>query len=223
MENNANYKVFCDVIIHEIGHLLIDMILENECDDFTINSIEIIYNSRNIMPLKGMLLFTDSYKTLAKEVEISGYKLLVDGGDVNRIKLTQISLLFGSLFQSMFKINVWAPYFKRILDTYGEDDIKCFKTICSHQGVTFDEYFCEYLFCEYFEKSLTRLRDELRNEIVKMVKENYIQFNESDKSQNFIEKTYVVFGLEELKEKINNLNVYKEFVEAVKKYSFNNT
>lgn len=221
MENNSNYNVFCDILIHEIGHLLIDMILENEYDDFTINRIEIMYNSRNIMPVKGKILFTDSYKTLPKEVEINKYKLLVDSGDVYRIKLTQISLLFGSLFQSMFKINVWAPNFKRILDTNGENDITSFKTICLHQGVTFDEYFCEYLFCDYFEVSLIKLRDEIRNELVKMVKENYIQFNKSEKIQNFIEKTYVVFRLEELKEKINNLDVYKEFVEAVKKYSFN--
>src|SRR5690606_11910972 len=223
MENYPNYKTFSNILIHEIGHLWIEMIIEDEYDSFSIIGIELCYNTRIIFPEKGALKYVDlefapnSTTVIRQEY----YKSLVNNGSSNRVKLTQICLLFGSLFRCVFANFPSYMSFGSILKEEGKCDLESFKELCSFQGVDYNDYFSEKLFHEYFENIVAKIIENLRQEIVEFVNKNYELFNSREKTKNYMKESYNVIGVDELKVKIKSLDNYKEFVEIVKKYSFN--
>lgn len=214
-----NYNVFFSVAVHEIGHLLIEMIIEKEYSDYSIIGIEIEYNPRILKLEKGKVKYLDLNVSRSKELNKNGYELLVESGDLKRIKLTEISLLFGSLYQSMFNSSCF--WFSKTLKEDGESDLSCFKNMCKYKNIEFEKYFCEHKFCVYFENILRSLNNDLRKDIKDFIDFNYNEFNQIEKTEKYSEKGIYEFkGLEQLRNKIDSSDTYKELVDLVKNYSF---
>lgn len=211
-------QVIREVVAHEIGHLLIDMIIEDEYEEYQIQGLNIFYYPKyNTREYSTYKVISGSIKYQDKNIK--SFEELVNEGKPLKIKLTEISLLFGCYFQSQFARthfnDLFSPY------DYGYDDRQNFIKICRLRGFKFSTYYNETNFVEYFEEISLKLKEELHSEIIEISNEIFKQYKQLGQLNRI---DTVGFSIQEnlhsLKYKIKSLEIYKEFVEAVKSYSF---
>src|SRR5690606_20550908 len=213
-------EVICEVVAHEIGHLLIDMIIEDEYEEYQIQGLNIFYYPEyNTTEYSTYMVFSGSIKYQDKNIK--RLEELVSEDKLLKIKLTEISLVFGSYFQSQFTRTRFNDIFNAHCDSHGGSDWRTFREICKLRHLRFSTYYNETNFKEYFEEISLKLKEEIYSEIIEISNEVFNlykqlgELNRVDTVGFSMQK-----NLHSLKDKIKSLEIYKEFVEVVKSYSF---
>lgn len=210
-----------EIVAHEIGHLLIDMMIEEKYDAYKLKSFNIFYDPTRDYdeltefgnPFCGSVCLADS--------KIKTYDQLIEEGDIVKIQLTKISLLFGSLLQSYYSGDRLFG-FGKILKSTGKADKDKFQKFFDSQDEIERGYFSENYFSYYFSDVLQKFHDEIRaliREIRNEAYEKYLLFYQ----KNYKERKLLLIEikddeLNDLKESIKQKPSYKELVDLVNNF-----
>jgi len=210
-----------EIVAHEVGHLLIDMIIEETYDTYKLKSFNIFYDpTRDYDELKE---FGNPFcgSICSEELEIKTYKQVIEEGDINKIRLTKISLLFGSLLQSYYSGDRLFG-FEKILKSTGKSDKDNFQKFFDSQDEIERSYFSENYFSYYFSNVLQILHDELKpviREICDKAYEKYLLFcQDSCKEKKLLLIEIEGDRLNELKKSLKEKPSYNELVDLINDY-----
>jgi len=208
-----------EIVAHEIGHLLVDMIIEHKYDVYKLRSFNIFYAPTRDYdeltefgnPFCGSVCFEDS--------KIETYEQLIEEGDIAKIQLTKISLLFGSLLQSYYS----RDRFGAILDDNAGKSDKCkFEKLFNSVDEIEQGYFSRNYFSDYFSDVLQKLHDEIRiliREIRNEAYEKYFLFyQDSCKEKKLLLIEIKGDRLNELKQNLKEKPSYNELVDLVNNF-----
>src|SRR5690606_22494886 len=153
-------QVIREGVAHEIGHLLIDMIIEDEYEEYQIQDLNIFYHPEyNTREYSTYMVFSGSIKYQDKNIK--RLEELVSEDKLLKIKLTEISLVFGSYFQSQFTKTHFNDIFCVRYDSHGRRDWLAFREICKLRHFRFSTYYNDTNFEEYFKEISLKLKEEL--------------------------------------------------------------
>lgn len=119
---NQNLK---EVIVHELGHLIVSTVMSEKWEDYKIQSFHI-----------NCVCGKYSGKVLAKHHSYSNLKEVVESNEDDVINYTIIDYLFGSFMQGMYVFKAWEE--EILKKTNGRCDYGQFKEICKLLNT--DEY-----------------------------------------------------------------------------------